>query len=162
MICFFQVGTAILIIYSTFAAIYYSKVNPLVSDYDYTDYLGGARSLNGGDLDFVDDVDEETGESKSKGKSWLEWLPRSGHSLKFILEAIDKLPTDHNTEQEQKQSSEEVKTDAAAAYEDHEVEMAASAASSNDEAQQRNEDEVVAEESGESLASSRQPDEAAM
>ncbi|XP_046812643.1 uncharacterized protein LOC111683888 [Lucilia cuprina] len=89
----FQVGTAILIIYSTFAAIYYSKVNPLVSDYDYTDYLGGARSLSGGDLDFVDD---DTGvEKKAQSKSWLEYLPRTGHSLKFILDAIDKLPTDH-------------------------------------------------------------------
>jgi len=51
------VGTALLIIYSTFAAIYYSKVNPLTSDYDYTDYLGGVRSLSGGDADFVDDGD---------------------------------------------------------------------------------------------------------
>ncbi|XP_065356471.1 uncharacterized protein LOC135950875 [Calliphora vicina] len=94
----FQVGTAILIIYSTFAAIYYSKVNPLVSDYDYTDYLGGARSLNGGDLDFVDDDSDVL--QKAQPKSWLEYLPRSGHSLKFILDAIDKLPTDHNTQEE--------------------------------------------------------------
>ncbi|XP_037960889.1 probable serine/threonine-protein kinase mps1 [Teleopsis dalmanni] len=89
----FQVGTALLIIYSTFAAIYYSKVNPLVSDYDYTDYLGGGRSLSGGDLDFVDDEDN----TKSKASSsWLQWLPRTGHSLKFILDAIDKIPVDHD------------------------------------------------------------------
>lgn len=83
-----------MIIYSTFAAIYYSKVNPLVSDYDYTDYLGGARSLSGGDLDFVDDETAENGVKQSKG--WLDWLPRTGHSLKFILDAIDKLPVDHD------------------------------------------------------------------
>ena len=95
----FQVGTALLIIYSTFAAIYYSKVNPLVSDYDYTDYLGGARSLSGGDLDFVDDDDTSTAAGqKAQTKSWLDWLPRSGHSLKFILDAIDKLPVDHAEE----------------------------------------------------------------
>lgn len=95
----FQVGTALLIIYSTFAAIYYSKVNPLVSDYDYTDYLGGARSLSGGDLDFVDDetADGSSGSSnKASSKGWLDWLPRTGHSLKFILDAIDKLPVDHD------------------------------------------------------------------
>ncbi|XP_073822632.1 uncharacterized protein [Musca autumnalis] len=95
----FQVGTALLIIYSTFAAIYYSKVNPLVSDYDYTDYLGGGRSLSGGDLDFVDDeTTAEDGVKHSKG--WLDWLPRTGHSLKFILDAIDKLPLDHDVAEE--------------------------------------------------------------
>lgn len=88
-----------MIIYSTFAAIYYSKVNPLVSDYDYTDYLGGARSLSGGDLDFVDDETTNDG-SQHKGvqhaKGWFDWMPRTGHSLKFILDAIDKLPVDHD------------------------------------------------------------------
>ncbi|XP_075152686.1 uncharacterized protein LOC142226513 [Haematobia irritans] len=95
----FQVGTALLIIYSTFAAIYYSKVNPLVSDYDYTDYLGGARSLSGGDLDFVDDETAEGSEKSYTRKTpqgWFDWLPRTGHSLKFILDAIDKLPVDHD------------------------------------------------------------------
>uniref|UniRef100_A0A1I8PK82 Uncharacterized protein n=1 Tax=Stomoxys calcitrans TaxID=35570 RepID=A0A1I8PK82_STOCA len=91
----FQVGTALLIIYSTFAAIYYSKVNPLVSDYDYTDYLGGARSLSGGDLDFVDDETAE-GSQQRHSQGWFDWLPRTGHSLKFILDAIDKLPVDHD------------------------------------------------------------------
>ncbi|XP_061387726.1 uncharacterized protein LOC133322779 [Musca vetustissima] len=101
----FQVGTALLIIYSTFAAIYYSKVNPLVSDYDYTDYLGGARSLSGGDLDFVDDETTENGVKQSKG--WLDWLPRTGHSLKFILDAIDKLPVDHDVAKEANGNAEE-------------------------------------------------------
>ncbi|KAM7351823.1 uncharacterized protein ACRADG_004554 [Cochliomyia hominivorax] len=104
----FQVGTAILIIYSTFAAIYYSKVNPLVSDYDYTDYLGGARSLSGGDLDFVDD-DDTGSEQKAQPKSWLDWLPRTGHSLKFILDAIDKLPTDHAIEETRNSETQESK-----------------------------------------------------
>ena len=91
-------GTAILIIYSTFAAIYYSKVNPLVSDYDYTDYLGGGRSLSGGDLDFVDDTngndddDDSDAATATHQRRWYDWLPRAGHSLKFVLDAIDKLP----------------------------------------------------------------------
>lgn len=57
-------ATAALIIYSTFAAIYYSKVNPLTSDYDYVDYFGGralgssnGRSLS--DLDNTDVVDDD-------------------------------------------------------------------------------------------------------
>lgn len=92
-----KVGTALLIIYSTFAAIYYSKVNPLVSDYDYTDYLGGGRSLSD-DTDFVDDSEDGTHETTSSSTSpsavpsWSDWLPRTGHSLKFILDAIDSLP----------------------------------------------------------------------
>ncbi|XP_022221327.2 hepatoma-derived growth factor-related protein 2 [Drosophila obscura] len=88
----FQVGTALLIIYSTFAAIYYSKVNPLTSDYDYTDYLGGVRSLSGGDADFVDDADAPPPVSTTS--RIMEWLPRTAHSVKFILDAIEKMPLD--------------------------------------------------------------------
>ncbi|XP_050320465.1 probable serine/threonine-protein kinase mkcB [Bactrocera neohumeralis] len=93
----FQTGTALLIIYSTFAAIYYSKVNPLVSDYDYTDYLGGARSLSGGDDDFIDDdSDGESGGKHGRRSSWLDaMLPRAGRTMKYILDALDKLPVDH-------------------------------------------------------------------
>ncbi|XP_053960006.1 uncharacterized protein LOC128864396 [Anastrepha ludens] len=92
----FQTGTALLIIYSTFAAIYYSKVNPLVSDYDYTDYLGGARSLSGGDDDFIDDDNESDSDGKQRRRSWLDgMLPRAGRTMKYILDALDKLPVDH-------------------------------------------------------------------
>ncbi|XP_016977818.1 uncharacterized protein LOC108043563 [Drosophila rhopaloa] len=95
----FQVGTALLIIYSTFAAIYYSKVNPLTSDYDYTDYLGGVRSLSGGDADFVDDGDASTPPVSSTSRI-MEWLPRTAHSIKFILDAIDKVPLDLDKDKE--------------------------------------------------------------
>ncbi|ALC39405.1 CG6785 [Drosophila busckii] len=94
----FQVGTALLIIYSTFAAIYYSKVNPLTSDYDYQDYLGAGRSMTGGDADFVDDGDAST-DTKPASRV-MDWLPRTAHSLKFILDAIDKLPLDHDQKAE--------------------------------------------------------------
>ncbi|XP_017155472.1 nucleolar and coiled-body phosphoprotein 1 [Drosophila miranda] len=94
----FQVGTALLIIYSTFAAIYYSKVNPLTSDYDYTDYLGGVRSLSGGDADFVDDADAPPPVSTTS--RIMEWLPRTAHSVKFILDAIEKMPLDHGETKE--------------------------------------------------------------
>ncbi|XP_052851452.1 uncharacterized protein LOC128261691 [Drosophila gunungcola] len=95
----FQVGTALLIIYSTFAAIYYSKVNPLTSDYDYTDYLGGVRSLSGGDADFVDDGDASSPPVSTTSRI-MEWLPRTAHSIKFILDAIDKVPLDHEKDKE--------------------------------------------------------------
>ncbi|XP_017065360.2 uncharacterized protein LOC108104036 [Drosophila eugracilis] len=95
----FQVGTALLIIYSTFAAIYYSKVNPLTSDYDYTDYLGGVRSLSGGDADFVDDGDAATPPA-STTSNIMKWLPQTAHSIKFILDAIDKVPLDLDKDKE--------------------------------------------------------------
>ncbi|XP_034473443.1 pinin [Drosophila innubila] len=91
----FQVGTAILIIYSTFAAIYYSKVNPLTSDYDYQDYLGASRSLSGADDDFVDDSDDTTTSTSSTSRI-MDWIPRTAHSIKFIMDAIDKIPLDHD------------------------------------------------------------------
>lgn len=114
-----QLATAALIIYSTFAAIYYSKVNPLTSDYDYVDYFGGrslgsGRSLDTGDEDNVDidvDTDPETGSqtsasSRSESTSsslfsgWssifqtdsYKWLGTAAHSFDFVLDAIDKVP----------------------------------------------------------------------
>ncbi|XP_062121975.1 uncharacterized protein LOC133835852 [Drosophila sulfurigaster albostrigata] len=95
----FQVGTALLIIYSTFAAIYYSKVNPLTSDYDYQDYLGAGRSMTGGDDDFVDDSDTPV-QATSPTSRIMDWIPRTTHSLKFILDAIDKIPLDHDQKTE--------------------------------------------------------------
>lgn len=72
-----------------------------MSDYDYTDYLGGGRSLPD-DTDFVDDSEDDgthgiTSPSPSTSAtqrvaSWSDWLPRTGHSVKFILDAIDSLP----------------------------------------------------------------------
>ncbi|KAH8378427.1 hypothetical protein KR093_011324 [Drosophila rubida] len=100
----FQVGTALLIIYSTFAAIYYSKVNPLTSDYDYQDYLGAGRSMTGGDDDFVDDGDAPAKTTSSTSRI-LDWIPRTAHSLKFILDAIDKMPLDHDQKEEKGWSS---------------------------------------------------------
>ncbi|KAH8329437.1 hypothetical protein KR074_010629 [Drosophila pseudoananassae] len=95
----FQVGTALLIIYSTFAAIYYSKVNPLTSDYDYTDYLGGVRSLSGGDADFVDDGDAVVPPVSTTSRI-MELIPKTTQSIKFILDAIDKMPLDQDKDKE--------------------------------------------------------------
>uniref|UniRef100_A0A1B0CYJ0 Uncharacterized protein n=2 Tax=Phlebotomus papatasi TaxID=29031 RepID=A0A1B0CYJ0_PHLPP len=88
----FQLATAALIIYSTFAAIYYSKVNPIVSDYDYVDYLGG-RSLAGGRSFDGDNASEES-ESPS---SWLpslnsSWVSTAVHGFQFVMDAIEKIP----------------------------------------------------------------------
>jgi len=82
----FQLFTAGLMIYSTFAAIYYSKVNPIVSDYDYVTYLGGGRSL-------ADDP-EPAAPNSSNLSSLLNshWLQTAAHGFEFVLNAIDHLP----------------------------------------------------------------------
>uniref|UniRef100_A0A1B0BDC0 Uncharacterized protein n=1 Tax=Glossina palpalis gambiensis TaxID=67801 RepID=A0A1B0BDC0_9MUSC len=113
LICYsVRVGTALLIIYSTFAAIYYSKVNPLVSDYDYVDYLGGGRSLSAvSNLDFVDnkddndddDDDDGDGDDQRRASStttaWYNGLiTQSARTVKFILQTIDKLPANEQVE----------------------------------------------------------------
>lgn len=78
-------------IYSTFAAIYYSKVNPIVSDYDYISYLGG-RSM-------ADDPEPETIDSTNRAdipasSSILnsQWLQTASHSFQFVMDAIDRIP----------------------------------------------------------------------
>lgn len=76
-------------IYSTFAAIYYSKVNPIVSDYDYVSYLGGARSMAS---------DPESTLSETDGSFHLSsllnahWLQTAAHGVEFVLESIDRIP----------------------------------------------------------------------
>ncbi|XP_058450251.1 uncharacterized protein LOC131429855 [Malaya genurostris] len=81
----FQVATAVLIIYSTFAAIYYSKVSPLTSDYDYIDYLNGGRSFSGarsatGAVDPWDSL---------LSKPWFSVATRS---FGFVMDAIERVP----------------------------------------------------------------------
>lgn len=73
-------------IYSTFAAIYYSKVNPIVSDYDYVNYLGGGRSL-------ADDPEPSESNNRSLS-SYLNshWVQTAAHGFEFVLDAIDRLP----------------------------------------------------------------------
>lgn len=71
-------------IYSTFAAIYYSKVNPIVSDYDYVNYLGG-RSL-------ADDPEPEAGPHPAASLLNSGWMQTAAHSFEFVLNAIDRLP----------------------------------------------------------------------
>ncbi|XP_053692045.1 uncharacterized protein LOC128740525 [Sabethes cyaneus] len=85
----FQVITAVLIIYSTFAAIYYSKVSPLTSDYDYIDYLNGGRSFAGGR--------PASGRSDSLVDTWdrllhKPWFNVVTRSFGFIMDAIERVP----------------------------------------------------------------------
>ncbi|XP_031623768.1 uncharacterized protein LOC116341055 [Contarinia nasturtii] len=81
----FQLFTAGLMIYSTFAAIYYSKVNPVVGDYDYTSYLGGARSM-------ADDPEPlpSTSALSELGNSYI--FQTAAHGFQFVLDAIEKIP----------------------------------------------------------------------
>lgn len=71
-------------IYSTFAAIYYSKVNPVVGDYDYTSYLGGARSM-------ADDPEPTTSDSSPLSELANSYLfQTASHGFQFVLDAIEK------------------------------------------------------------------------
>lgn len=79
-----QLFTAGLMIYSTFAAIYYSKVNPIVGDYDYTSYLGG-RSM-------ADDPEPLPSSSPMGNLANSHWFQSAAHSFQFVLDAIEKLP----------------------------------------------------------------------
>uniref|UniRef100_A0A336MWJ8 CSON005193 protein n=1 Tax=Culicoides sonorensis TaxID=179676 RepID=A0A336MWJ8_CULSO len=96
---FWILFTAGLIIYSTFAAIYYSKVNPIVSDYEYQDYLGGRSFPEGASIvdanqDVVDTGDDDSNSTQQKPDSWStsSWLSKTQYALQFILDAIEKPP----------------------------------------------------------------------
>lgn len=71
-------------IYSTLAAIYYSKVNPVVGDYDYYSYLGG-RSM-------ADDPEPLLSSSSLSRLANSQWFESASHSFQFVLDAIEKLP----------------------------------------------------------------------
>lgn len=100
-----QLFTAALIIYSTFAAIYYSKVNPIVSDYSYQDYLGGRSLPDSIDVDNVDpeatdelnEIDDNNSTKQTSSSS--TWWPKAENvlaktkfALQFILDALEKPP----------------------------------------------------------------------
>lgn len=72
-------------IYSTFAAIYYSKVNPVVGDYDYTSYLGGARSM-------ADDPEPLAQSSPLTDLANSYIFQRAAHGFQFVMDAIEKRP----------------------------------------------------------------------
>ncbi|CRL02659.1 CLUMA_CG015894, isoform A [Clunio marinus] len=93
----FQLGTAALLIYSCLAAIYYSKVNPLTSDYDYVEYL--SRSFNGRSMsDDTADVEDDVETSIEPGRTYLsslannKWFQAASYGFQFAMDAIDKIP----------------------------------------------------------------------
>ncbi|KAL9696484.1 hypothetical protein quinque_016063 [Culex quinquefasciatus] len=94
----FQVATAVLIIYSTFAAIYYSKVSPLTSDYDYIDYLNGGRSFAGGRSTMVGPAPAASARGDHGSLSWQDrmldkpWFNMAAQSFAFVMEAIERAP----------------------------------------------------------------------
>ena len=79
-------------IYSTFAAIYYSKVNPVVGDYDYTAYLGGARSMadDPEPLPSARAADDTASPWSDLANSYI--FQTAAHSFQFVLDAIEKIP----------------------------------------------------------------------
>ncbi|CAG9800279.1 unnamed protein product [Chironomus riparius] len=98
----FQLFTAGLLIYSTLAAIYYSKVNPLTSDYDYVDYLSRSfhgRSMDSADVD--DDADDTSTASsgiRESARTYLsslehnKWVRTAAYGFQFAMDAIDRIP----------------------------------------------------------------------
>lgn len=94
-VCNPQLGTAALLIYSTLAAIYYSKVNPLTSDYDYTDYLSRSfkgRALSDDSTDVEDEGAIEPARTYLSSLSNNQWVKAAAYGFQFAMEAIDKIP----------------------------------------------------------------------
>lgn len=87
----FQLATALLMIYSTFAAIYYSKVNPIVSDYDYVSYLGG-RSLGAASAGRAANGDADSGAHPLQSLLNAGWMHSAAHGFEWVLDAVDRLP----------------------------------------------------------------------
>ncbi|ETN64764.1 hypothetical protein AND_003483 [Anopheles darlingi] len=92
----FQLFTAALVLYATFAAIYYSKVSPLTSDYDYIDYLNGARSFSGG-RSMVPMGSPGGGGGDGPGRIWdtvanNRWFGPAAQAFEMVMSAIENAP----------------------------------------------------------------------
>uniref|UniRef100_A0A182VU14 Uncharacterized protein n=1 Tax=Anopheles minimus TaxID=112268 RepID=A0A182VU14_9DIPT len=91
--CTLQLVTAAVVIYSTLTAIYYSKVAPLTSDYDYIDYLNGGRSFAGAQPL----VGAATGRRRS-GRNWKDavatssWFGPAAQAFTIVMDAIERPP----------------------------------------------------------------------
>ncbi|XP_049548361.1 uncharacterized protein LOC125959578 [Anopheles darlingi] len=91
----FQLFTAALVLYATFAAIYYSKVSPLTSDYDYIDYLNGARSFSGGRS--MVPMGSPGGGGDGPGRIWdtvanNRWFGPAAQAFEMVMSAIENAP----------------------------------------------------------------------
>uniref|UniRef100_A0A182LTW1 Uncharacterized protein n=1 Tax=Anopheles culicifacies TaxID=139723 RepID=A0A182LTW1_9DIPT len=84
-----QLFTAGLVLYATFAAIYYSKVSPLTSDYDYIDYLNGARSFAGGRATMVG---PSGGSTLWDTVANSRWFGPAAQTFEIVLQAIENAP----------------------------------------------------------------------
>ncbi|KFB38471.1 hypothetical protein ZHAS_00005873 [Anopheles sinensis] len=83
----FQLFTAGLVLYATFAAIYYSKVSPLTSDYDYIDYLNGARSFSGG-RSMVTQPGSTVWDTVANSR----WFGPAAQAFEIVMSAIENAP----------------------------------------------------------------------
>lgn len=83
-----QVLETLFIGYTTVAAIFYSKANPITSYYDYTEYLGDYANGRR-DIENVDDdtVDVDVGDGPEPTTSWIS---RTENVLRCVLDAIEK------------------------------------------------------------------------
>ncbi|XP_053663276.1 uncharacterized protein LOC128712408 [Anopheles marshallii] len=93
----FQLVTAAVVIYSTLTAIYYSKVAPLTSDYDYIDYLNGGRAFAGArPLDGATRTGPATGR-RTSGWNWdalstSSWFGPAAQAFTIVMDAIERQP----------------------------------------------------------------------
>ncbi|XP_050095587.1 uncharacterized protein LOC126577751 [Anopheles aquasalis] len=98
----FQLVTAAVVIYSTLTAIYYSKVAPLTSDYDYIDYLNGGRSFAGARPMIGSSSRSTAGgrsASSSSGTGWSwdnlsssTWFGPAAQAFTLVMDAIERQP----------------------------------------------------------------------
>uniref|UniRef100_A0A182NBF3 Uncharacterized protein n=1 Tax=Anopheles dirus TaxID=7168 RepID=A0A182NBF3_9DIPT len=94
----FQLVTAAVVIYSTLTAIYYSKVAPLTSDYDYIDYLNGGRSFAGArPLDEATRSGVQARAGRAPGWSWDGlstggWFGPAAQAFAIVMDAIERRP----------------------------------------------------------------------
>ncbi|XP_052892552.1 uncharacterized protein LOC128300510 [Anopheles moucheti] len=93
----FQLVTAAVVIYSTLTAIYYSKVAPLTSDYDYIDYLNGGRAFAGArPIDGAGRTGPATGR-RTSGWNWdalstSSWFGPAAQAFTIVMDAIERQP----------------------------------------------------------------------
>lgn len=82
-----------LLIYGTYASIYFHTIRPVTANYNYYDYTGftGSRGGRQFDDDVVDVEDDPLAEARRKLPE-LDWWKALKYSTAFVLHAIRQKP----------------------------------------------------------------------
>lgn len=88
---FLQILETLFALYSTFATIFNSYNNPIISYYDYDDYLTHyGKSLTNSAVDTVDVEFEQNGDGHKVSDASNNWAHKTQRVLQFVLNAIEK------------------------------------------------------------------------